>query len=158
MDIGVAVVAAAAQVDVEDIAPDFVPGMIALASFAAAAAALVVEKEDAHVEAVVAVVYAVVGGYVVIVVVLNDVVAVLAAVLPLDHIAVVDYVVIYGIHEMPSSLFPLQSSYRVLSNTPHRNVVSKIYVPSQQYHLKFLMLSHSFAPDLQLYRTVLNEL
>ena len=157
MDIGVAVVAAAAQVDVEDIAPDFVPGMIALASFAAAAAALVVEKEDAHVEAVVAVVYAVVGGYVVVVV-LNDVVAVLAAVLPLDHIAVVDYVVIYEIHEMPSSLFPLQSSYRVLSNTPHRNVVSKIYVPSQQYHLKFLMLSHSFAPDLQLYRTVLNEL
>ena len=145
--------------DVEDIAPDFVPGMIALASFAAAAAAaLVVEKEDAHVEAVVAVVYAVVGGYVVIVVVLNDVVAVLAAVLPLDHIAVVDYVVIYEIHEMPSSLFPLLSSYRVLSNTPHRNVVSKIYVPSQQYHLKFLMLSHSFAPDLQLYRTVLNEL
>ena len=131
--------------------------MIALASFAAAAAALVVEKEDAHVEAVVAVVYAVVGGYVVVVV-LNDVVAVLAAVLPLDHIAVVDYVVIYEIHEMPSSLFPLQSSYRVLSNTPHRNVVSKIYVPSQQYHLKFLMLSHSFAPDLQLYRTVLNEL
>ena len=130
--------------------------MIALASFAAAAA-LVVEKEDAHVEAVVAVVYAVVGGYVVVVV-LNDVVAVLAAVLPLDHIAVVDYVVIYEIHEMPSSLFPLQSSYRVLSNTPHRNVVSKIYVPSQQYHLKFLMLSHSFAPDLQLYRTVLNEL
>jgi hypothetical protein len=56
----------------------------------------VVEKKDAHVDAVAAVVY------VHVVVALNDVVAVLFAELPVEYVAVVDCVVIYEIHEMPS--------------------------------------------------------